>query len=285
MKTRKLFAMMVFVFPLIIVSCGKNEMDDTAVLHDYRVQNVLYPKDSKLKTISYVESVKSKKGGIIINQYDYDELGRISKVSQPMYKDGTSIFENGTIVGLYSYSDYVYNNDGLLDRIISYHSNIYAGFQNLETHTYSYDKSGNKLKTLIEYPIINATDSILYFYEGNRLVRENKYRYGTFFDGNNNAYTGLCTYIKYEYDNQGNLVKEDNYSRVNDTPVGFSVHSYQNGLNVKTEAFVSSNVIEKTPLREIRRYYDKNDNLIYLESIELSIFSSAMGYVAKYEYY
>ena len=279
-KTYKLlilFILNLFFFP----SCEKNEMDNNSDIHDYTVVDVLYTKDSKLKQISYVESVKSKKSGIIISQYEYDDWGRISKVSQPMYENGTPIFENGTIVGLFSYSDYVYNNEGLLEKIINYHSNTYEGFINLETYTYSYDKEGNKLKTLIEYPKINRTDSILYFYDKNRLVRENKYDSGIFYNGST-AYTGLIEYIEYEYDNQGKLVKETNYSGTDNTPYQFSVYYYQNGLNIKTEIFSIKNDLK---VREIKRYYDKNGNLIYLESNELVSYSSAMSYVVKYDYY
>ena len=275
MRTKSLFVIMMFILPLLLVSCGKDEMDDDFVIHDYRVQNVLYAKGGKLKQVS------NRYGGetwYSQSEYEYDNLGRISKVSSPMY-------ENEKIIGIISYNDYIYNSKDQLERIIYYNANTYAGFLNLQTHIYSYDNNGNKLKTLIEYPVINETDSILYFYEGNRLVREKTYRYGTFFDGDNNANTGLSSYTKYEYDNQGNLVKEENYSRVNDTLLGFSVHSYQDGLNVKTEVFVYYNVIGKTKLREIMRFYDKNDNLIYLESQELSILSSTMGYAAKYEYF
>ena len=274
MKTKSLFVIMMFILPLLLVSCGKNEMNDDFVIHDYRVHNVLYAKGSKLKQVSnrYGETWYPQ------SEYEYDNLGRISKVTHPMY-------DNGKIIGDIGYETYVYNAKNQLEKIMYYNANLYAGFLNLQTHIYSYDNNGNKLKTLIEYPVINETDSILYFYEGNRLVRENNYCYGTFFDGDNNAYTGLSSYTKYEYDNQGNLVKEANYSRVNDTLLGFSVHSYQDGLNVQTDVFVYYNVIGQTKLREIRRFYDKNDNLIYLESQELSILSSTMGYTAKYEYY
>ena len=275
MKTKSLFVIMIFIFPLLLVSCGKSEMNDDFVIHDYRVQNVLYAKGSKLKHVS------NRYGGETWypqSEYEYDNLGRMIKVTHPMY-------DNGKIIGDIGYETYVYNAKNQLEKILYYNANLYAGFLNLQTHIYSYDNNGNKLKTLIEYPVINETDSILYFYEGNRLMRENKYSYGTFFDGDNNAYTGLSSYTKYEYDNQGDLVKEANYSRVNDTLLGFSVHSYQDGLNVQTDDFVYYNVIGKTKLREIRRFYDKNDNLIYLESQELSILSSTMGYAAKYEYY
>ena len=257
----------------IFSSCEKLEIDDN---------DILYAKGSKLKQISYVESVKSKETGMIITQYEYDEQGRISKVSQPMYKNGTSMFENGTIVGLFSYSEYVYNNKGLLEKIIDNHSNINAGFINLSIHTYSYDNNGKKQKEVIIYPQMtqNRVDSTLYFYVNNILIRENKYEDGYF--GSEPWRSVLVTYIEYEYDNQGKLVKETKYSGTDNTPIQFNVHSYQNGLNVKTEIF---NIKNDQKIREIRRYYDRNDNLIYLESKELSMFSSAMSFVSKYEYY
>ncbi|MCL2651982.1 MAG: hypothetical protein FWD60_13305 [Candidatus Azobacteroides sp.] len=285
MNTKNLFTLMMFVFSVILVSCEKNEMDGNSVIRDYRVQNILYAKSSKLKNISYVESIKSMKGGIIITQYEYDEQGRISKASQPMYKDGTPIFENGTIVGLYSYSDYVYNNDGLLEKIIYYSSNLYEGFINLQTSTYSYDKDRNKRKEVIVYPraLPFRTDSTIYYYDNNRLKREDKYEDGYF--GSEPWRSKLTAYIEYEYDNQGQLIKENNYSGTDSTLLSYSIHYYQNGLNVKTETFIYYNIIGKTKLREIRRYYDENDNLIYLESEELSPLSSATSYVTKYEYY
>ena len=282
MNTKNLFAVMLFVFSLILLSCEKNEVDSNSVIQDYIVQNILYAKDSKLKNISYVESIKSMKGGIIIDQYEYDGQGRISKVSRPMYKEGTPRFENGTIVGLHSYSDYVYNNGGILETITDYNYNLYEGFINLRTYTYSYDEDGNKRKEVIVYPraLPFRTDSTLYYYENNnRLKREDKYEEGYF--GSEPWRSELIRYIEYEYDNQGKLVKETTYSGTDDTPYKYSIHSYQNRLNVKTEVFNYSN---EEKLREIRRYYDKNDNLIYLESEELSP-SSAMSYVTIYQYY
>jgi len=274
MKTSKiliLFSLSMFFFS----SCENSVMDNNSIIHDYIVQDILYAKDSKLKNISSVESVNSKMGGSIITQYEYDDRGRISKVSQPMY-------ENGTVVGLYSYSDYVYNSEGLLEKTVYYHSNNYEGFTNLQTNTYSYDKDGNKRKEVIVYPraLPFRTDSTLYYYDNNRLKRENKYEEGYF--GSEPWRSKLIMYIEYEYDNQDKLVKETVYSATDNTPIQYSVHSYRNGLIVKTEIFSIKNDLKA---REIRRYYDKNDNLIYLESEELAWYSSSTSYVTKYEYY
>jgi hypothetical protein len=136
---------------------------------------------------------------------------------------------------------------------------------------------------VILYPRALRIDSTLYYYENNLLKRKDEYNDG--YHGKEFWDSKLVAYIEYEYDNQGKLVKETTYSANNDTPLSFSVHSYQNGVNVKTEVFIYYNVIGKTKLREIRRYYDKNDNLIYLESEELSPLSSTASYVAMYQYY
>jgi len=193
------------------------------------------------------------------------------------------MYDNGNINGVISYDIYTYNEKSQLEKIMYYNANIYEGFINLRTYTYSYDKNGNKIKEVIEYPQLTSqtqTDSTLYYYDNNRLKREDKYEDGYF--GSEPWRSELITYIEYEYDNQGQLVKETNYSGMNNTPIQFRVHSYQDGLNVKTEIFNNSN---DQKIREIRRYYDENGNLIYLESQELSIFSSALSYISKYEYY
>jgi hypothetical protein len=268
MKTTQKILTLLFLTVFFFSSCEKNE--DSSV-------------GSKLKHISYVKSIQQQKTGLIFVQYEYDKQGRISKVSQPMYENATSMYENGTIVGLYSYSDYVYNNEGELEKIIYYHSNTNVGFMNLRTSTYSYDKDRNKRQEIIVYPhaLPFRTDSTLYYYDNNRLVREDRYEDGYFGSLPLPWRFELIRYIEYEYDDQGKLVKESSYSGRDNTFIQKSVHSYQNGLNVKTEMFNRND--EK--IREIRRHYDKNNNLIYLESDELSMLSSSMSYVCKYEYY
>ena len=231
------------------------------------------------KELSYKQYVTNPKTvWYVSTEYEYDNFGRISKISRPMY-------DNGNINGVISYDIYTYNDKSQLEKIMYYNANLYEGFINLQTYTYLYDKDGNKQKEIIMYPgaLPIQTDSTLYYYENNRLMREDKYEDGYF--GREPWRSELVIYIVYEYDNQGQLVKATTYSGTDNTPIQYSVYSYQNGLNVKTEVFVSYNNIGKTKLRELRYYYDGNGNLIYIESQELSVFSSALSYISKYEYY
>ena len=279
MKTNKLSALF-FLFFFLFSGCN-NDFEISSPKNDSS------PKNAKLKRISSIHLgfskeeisfklfvTNSKTIWYVTSNYEYDNLGRISKVSQPMYEDGK-------INGVISYSIYTYNDKNQLEKIAYYNANLYAGFLNLQSESYSYDDNGNKIKTLIEYPRINQMDSVLFFYENDRLVRENHYDSGIFFNGDT-AYTGLITYIEYEYDHEGNLIKETHFSGTDNNPYNFCLHSYQNGLIVKTEIFVFSN---NQKIREIRRYYDDNDNLTYIESQELSLLSSALSYISKYEYY
>ena len=257
MKIHKVLILLILTVSLFS-SCGKNELDNSSDIHDYRVNDVLYPKNAKLKQVS---NCGGKEIWYPQSEYEYDDFGRISKVSHPMY-------DNGSIIGIIGYEIYVYNTKSQLEEIEYYRNNIYTGLQYSRSDKYSYDNDGNKIKEET-----SPTEYILYYYENNRLKRAEHF------------FSHFVMYTEYEYDNYGNLVKESTYSANDDTPLRYSVHSYQDRLNVKTEDFEYYNVIGKTKLREIRRYYDKNDNLIYLEPQNLSILSSTILLLEKYEYY
>ena len=59
-------------------------------------------------------------------------------------------------------------------------------------------------------------------------------------------------------------------------------NSYSNGLNVQSDVYAGKDMEH---IREILRTYDENNNLISLESNELSMYSSLKSYVFKYEYF
>jgi hypothetical protein len=263
MKARKLIIGFFSLSLLVFSGCVAtgNDLDDAA---NYQTDKVLYSHNAKLKQILYCESLESGEILGIDSEYEYDEAGRISKVSRPMY-------DNGNIVGLFSYDLYSYNGENQLEKITNYHSNINFGFINLITTTFIYDGSGNKVKAQIEYPQINETDYILYFYDAQRLIREEKYHRNT-----------KEEYIEYEYNTNGQIVKETSYAN-DDTPFTITKHTYQDGVNSKSEIFLPEN---NEKIREIKRLYDKNNNLIFVESHELSPYSSRIAHsVLKHEYY
>lgn len=262
MKTNTFLTL--FILAIFLVSgCQSNSNEWDWEKDDYIVSDILYANNAKLKQISS----KSGNQWTVFSEYEYDPLGRISKVSCPLYSDGKKIGDN-------FYDSYVYNASNQLEKILYYYNNL-TTIENQLIYHHFYNEDGNKQKMLTEYLYNDQRDSILYFYENDRLIQTDKYDGGSIFPG--------PITIKYEYDTQGYLIKETSYSGID--PYEITLHSYQNKLNVKTEIFYYNMNVKA---KEIRRFYDKNNNLIYLSSNDLlhsALSSSAAAtYVLKYKY-
>lgn len=219
-----------------------------------------YEGNAKLKRMLLYPSL------YITSEYEYDNHGRISKVSTPKY-------DNGTIVGTVDYNLYAYNASGQLISISNFvaNTNTPSGYLNLQNHVYTYASNGLKEKQYIEYPQINSVEYTLYFYKDNKLEKAERYDHKD----------ELKYYTTYEY-NGNRLTKETLYSPRNEVDE-ITNHLYSNGLNTKTEVYRGNHGKDK--LREIAKTYDSNNNLVMLESTELAIWSSASSYTMKYEYY
>ena len=256
MKTKRIL-LGFFSLIFIITSSCKKENEST-------VSNV-NQKNAKLKRILVYSHSDSDKPVNILEEYEYDQ-NRVSKVSFPAYQDGK-------IVGIIKYDLYAYNSKEQLEKITIFNANINSptGFINLINYSFTYSNDGKKEKQYIEYPQIGSSEYLLYKYSDDRLVKIEKY-------GNTNQ---LESYVVNEYDNSGNLVKETSYEKDNQQ-YSFTRHLYKNGLNIQSDEFSGKNMEHS---REIFRTYDENKNLIMLESNELSLFSSMMSYVLKYEYF
>jgi hypothetical protein len=255
MKSKRILIGLFSLIFIIISSC-KNDSVDTAA----------NPKNAKLKRILGYSSIHSDKPFTIVEEYEYDKENRVSKVSSPAYQDGK-------ITGIIKYDLYEYNSKGQLEKIANYNANINSptGFMNLINYSFTYSSDGKKVKQTFEYPQIGSSEYLLYKYIDDRLVKIEKY-------GNTNQ---LESYVVNEYDNSGNLVKETSYGKDN-LPYSYTRHLYENGQNIQSDVYAEKNMVH---MREIFRTYDKNNNLIVLESNELSLFSSSMSYVLKYEYF
>lgn len=221
--------------------------------------------NAKLKQVLLFTDIDSQDPIGIVEEYEYDDNGRISKVSSPMY-------ENGTIVGTIKYDIYEYNESGRLIKIMNYNANINSptGFINLKNKTIAYSADGIKIKETIEYPLGGITEYLDFEYQDGLLSKIKKYT------GNK-----LESYTEFQYDKSDNLTKETLYVS-DDQCISYTIHSYTGSLQSKSDLY-------KYPTNEhyrsINRTFDRNNNIITLESKELSLYSSMMSHVLRYEYY
>lgn len=201
----------------------------------------------------------------IVKEYEYNDQGKISRTSTPMY-------ENGSITGTLSYNLYEYDSSGQLSKITNYNANLNSptGFINLSNLIYEYSGNGLKIKESVEYPVSGIQEYTDYEYAAGRLVDSKKYT--------NNK---LESYIEYQYDNSGRLMKELNYA-ADGQCLSYTIHTYSGSLLVKSDFYTYSN---KVLYRSVTRTYDEGNNLINLESKEMVPSSSMMSYVMKYIYY
>jgi len=223
-----------------------------------------YPSNSRLKQIVLYQDITSTTPIAIVQQFEYDESGRISKTSSPMY-------ENGVIKGTISYNLYEYNFLGQLSKISTYNANSNSpdGFINLYNKVYSYYGNGLLARENTEYPAGTTQDFIIYDYDGDRLTKVSMF--------SNNL---LSSYTINNYDNSGNLVKESTYA-ANGEGTFYTIHSYNGNLRIKSDVYVSSS---NDHYRTITRTYDSNGNLVILESKELMPYSNMTSFVQRYEY-
>ena len=224
-----------------------------------------YEGNAKLKRSLMYSSVNDAEPIAIVDEYEYDGHDRISKVSSPLYN-------NGDIIGTIKYDLYEYNSHGQLTTVSNFNANSGSstGYINLTNYSYKYSADGLKEKQLIEYPQINSFEYITYFYKDNKLAKSEKY----------NNKDELQDYTVYEYKGD-RLVKDIWYSSKNEVN-RITNHIYTKGLNTETTIYGGRN---SEKIREIRKTYDANYNLIMLESTELATWSSATSYVMRYEYF
>jgi len=221
--------------------------------------------NSKVKRILLYFSLDDEKPNSIVKEFEYDEYGRISKTTSPMYQDGV-------IVGTISYDLYFYDTSDRLVRKENYNanSNDPSGFINLINYIYEYSSSGLKTKETIEYPRVGTDDYYIFEYKNNRLDIIKKY------DKKN----VLETYVLNEYDHLDRLIKETTYFGADDRFITSTVHTYNGQLQVRSDVYTGT-----THMREIIRTFDSANRLRIYESKELQGYSSAMSYILKYEYF
>ena len=228
--------------------------------------------NAKLKRVLEYDKISSTVPLRILEQYEYDEFGRISKFSFPVAID-TNIDNR-----LYYYELYEYNPANQLIRKERYNANIYSptGYNNQINYIYSYSSEGKVIKEYVEYPLIGSYSYSLYFYSMDKLIKIEKYKVDT---------DELESYIEYEYDKCGRLTKENTIFISDPAFIYYTEHSYQNGLNFKSDVFAGRSAANIDHIREMLKTYDIGNNLIIDEINELQEFSTQPSRVIRYEYY
>ena len=251
MKTKKIFPELLILFVIIASACQK---DDTPPCS--------YPKNATLKLIVHCYETDLacptiECHGAIEREYEYDQRGRIEKVKiRPRYEDGV-------LTRMLEYELYDYDSEGKLVNIEYYYT--YKDEYVLDKNrVFTYSDDGKKIREYVDWANSDWFQYTLFEYTNKCLTRTENYEINS---------DELEDYVLYEYDNSGNIIKETSYNKF-DVSRYEIVHTYENGLNVKTN---------KYGIRIIKTY-DENDNLILLETFYQSG-SSKTNSRLKYEYY
>jgi hypothetical protein len=251
------------ILVLLLISCQKEtDLSDCEILNG----------NAKLKRISVYDTISATVPLRILEQYEYDELDRIFRVSVPKSIDAN------LDSSLYSYDLYEYNSDNQLIKKSNYNANIYSptGYVNLRNHIYTYSNEGKLTKEYIEYPLIGSFSYLLYFYSKDKLAKTEAYTMDT---------DELESYIEYEYDHCGRLIKETTVF-ISDTDfIYYTKHNYQNGLNFRSDVYAGQSAAIVDHIREMVKTYDTENNLIINEINELQSYSTQPSRVIRYEYY
>ena len=222
---------------------------------------------AKIKRILVFPGIDATAPQYIESEYEYDSLGRISRVTHPMYRDGV-------VDGTGEYELYQYDPDGRLKVISNFNYNATPGigFVNLWNRTYDYSADGRLYKETTSYGNPANDQYTILHYEDKRVVLTENYS-----DGDK-----LENYNVKEYNKKGEVIKESDYSPDNRLQA-YTLHSYSDGLQELSQVYHT--FPEVYMIRKIERTFDDNGNLDILLSKELAPWSSMMSYKMKYEYY
>lgn|SRR5690606_40374514 len=223
-----------------------------------------YPENARLIRVLHYSSLKTQKDAHV-EEYEYDGEGKLIKTSHDFYRDGER-------AGIAGYEEYEYDVQKRLAKIAFFdYNNINEGFTNQKNILFSYDNNGLKEKETIEHPKIGSTEEVIFHHDGRKKL---------ILKQNINSSQLLDSYHLFKYNAQDQLTEESIHD-INDRLMRKHIYHYENGNNTETRVYVGDT---NELLRKITKTFDRNKNLILLQSEELAIYSSATSYIQKFEY-
>jgi hypothetical protein len=254
MKSRRFFILML-ASAILLPACQKDQPG-----------SVIYPDNGKkLKQILLYPAIDSETPMAIVEEYEYNENGKIAKTTSPMY-------DNGVIVGTISYNIYEYNAFDQLSQISNYNANLNSpsGFINLNNTLFTYFADGKIATKTIEDQNGSVYEFYLYEYKGDQLVKISK------FDKEK-----LESYTVNDYDGSGRLTRETFYI-ADGQCISYTINIYSGMLQIRSDLYTFQ---KNSMYRTINRTFDSDGNLLILESKELFAYSNMMSFVYRYKYY
>jgi uncharacterized lipoprotein YehR (DUF1307 family) len=247
MTTKKYISLIAFVLVFLFSACETAKTDDILnpapaseptsepasepVESSYRVADILYPSNAKLKSVYQVNTNNKK----LWEAYSYDNLGRISRIDH-----------NPTNKEQETYRTYQYNTNGELEKISYYRQadpdTPVALYQTVE---YAYDTEGNKIKET--HP---TSLSLFYYDDENRCIKKE-----TTYQADN-----LTAYTTYEY--AGDKLIKEKFCTPEGEVIWLTDHTYKENLLVYSITHREYPASIAGLVRDATRYYDRNDHLI-----------------------
>jgi len=253
MKTNFTFGLACLIF-IVLLSCHK--------------EKVVPPEPVRLKQVLMYGSLNAREPMRIEEQYEYNDLGQISKISYFYYDTGpleNALYDYNSIGQLIKIKHY-YGNDTLLETAL------------YQINSFTYSDKGKKIKETIAQRDGFVKEQNLFFYTEGRLARIDNYSTG-------DHQSEPRMYTLFEYDEYGLPVREVLYWGITNVPFKWTIHTFSNGLNVKTVIYKDLNFEDpENVIRVFKRTYDANKKLKILEINQGAASSSVGNFVYRYKY-
>jgi hypothetical protein len=221
-----------------------------------------YSSGAQLQQVTLYGLENNSLPGNVIESYEYDANNRVSRIVTP---------GAGGLEGIAQYQSFEYNSEGKVSTVSTYVANTGEpdGFLLIEVKNIFYSGDGLKTKESVENPQIGLKKETKFSYEGIRLAKSEEF-------DNKGA---LERYTVFEYNDKGTLKKETVYSPTGDLN-SYVSHIYEGNLRIHSSFYSFKDELVK----EEKRSYDSNGNLVELKSINHALWLSSVSYRLEYTY-
>jgi len=242
-------------FLFLLFGCGSNIIENDFIVDGYRVQSILYAKNSVLKYVYKVNGNDKE----LWDEYEYNIDGKVSRINH--YPSSEE---------LKAYSIYMYNEQGQIDKVDTYQQ--YTGDSPILTHSVGYSYNSESVLAKEEHTSVTPElcFSITFSYDNNKINKKEFYF-------NEDQTT---SFVVFDYDDD-KLIKEKSYDMDGNY---FQTIEYSYAQNLLVYFVTYKEDPKQGLLRDETRYYDMNDNLIRVVQKDALLSSSSIPITMTWDY-